>query len=201
MPGVAEREKIWQVQLHAYKTPLDDDVDFKMLAEKFPVSGGDIKNAVLKAAQFATAEQIPDREKRICQRHFEAGIRDVMQSKKVMEQTLFENGDGSHTFQAQQQISSSMIQWEQRLARTEREAAALPAIVERFDEANRQTVLQLQKIIEAQIGEMQAEQKSTFTELRNQVAQYDQRLKVLLYGIIGVGLLAAVALILVIVLR
>jgi len=201
MPGVAEREKIWQVQLHAHKTPLDDDVDFKKLAEKFPVSGGDIKNAVLKAAQFATAEQIPDREKRICQRHFEAGIRDVMQSKKVMEQTLFESGDGSHAFQAQQQISSSMIQWEQRLARAERETAALPAIVERFDEANRQTVLQLQKIMEAQIGEMQAEQKSTFTELRNQLAQYDQRLKVLLYSVAGIGLVAVVALILAIVLR
>jgi SpoVK/Ycf46/Vps4 family AAA+-type ATPase len=201
MPGVAEREEIWKVQLHAHKTPLDDDVDFKKLAEKFPVSGGDIKNAVLKAAQFATAENIPDHQKRICQRHFEAGILDVLQSKKVMDQTLFENGDGSNALQMQQQMSSSMIQWEQRLARAERETAALPKIVERFDEANRQTVLQLQQMIEAQIKEMQEEQKSTFAELRNQMAQYDQRLKVLLYGVIGVGLLGVVALILAIVLR
>jgi len=204
MPGVAEREKIWQVQLHAHKTPLDHDVDFKALAEKYPVSGGDIKNAVLKAAQFATAENMPDRDKRICQRHFEAGIRDVLQAKKVMEQTLFENGDGSHSpnaLQMQQQISSSMIQWEDRLSRAERETAALPAIVERFDEANRQTVLQLQKIIEAQIKEIQEEQKSTFAELRNQVAQYDQRLKVLLYGVVGVGLVSLMALVLAIVLR
>lgn len=199
MPGAAEREKIWQVQLHAHKTPLDDDVNFKALAEKFPVSGGDIKNAVLKAAQFATSEQIPDHQKRICQRHFEAGIRDVLQSKKVMEQTLFENGDGSHSpnfnpLQMQQQMSSAMIQWEQRLARAERETAALPAIVERFDEANRQTVLQLQKIIKAQIEQMQAEQKNTFTELRNQVAQYDQRFQMLLYGVIGIGVLSVIAL-------
>jgi SpoVK/Ycf46/Vps4 family AAA+-type ATPase len=209
MPGAAEREKIWQVQLHAHKTPLDDDVDFRKLAEKFPVSGGDIKNAVLKAAQFATAEQIPDREKRICQRHFEAGIRDVMQSKKVMEQTLFESGDGSNQAasvlqqwtQQQQQMSKSMISWEERVARLEREAAALPAIVERFDEANRQTVLQLQKIIEAQIEEMKAEHKSTFTELRNQVMQYDQRLKVLLLSVVGIGILAVIALVLALVLR
>jgi len=209
MPGMAEREKIWQVQLHAHKTPLDDDVNFKKLAEKFAVSGGEIKNAVLKAAQFATAEQIPDREKRICQRHFEAGILDVIQSKKVMEQTLFESGDGSNQAasalqqwtQQQQQMSTSMIGWEERLARLERESAALPVIVERFDEANRQTVLQLQKIIETQIEEMRNEHKSTFMELQNQVTQYDQRLKVLLYGVIGVALLGVIALILAIVLR
>lgn len=209
MPGVAEREKIWQVQLHAHKTPIDNDVDFEKLAEKFPVSGGDIKNAVLKAAQFATAEQIPDSEKRICQRHFEAGIRDVMQSKKVMEQTLFESGDGSNQAasmlqqwtQQQQHMSTSMISWEERLARLERETAALPAIVERFDEANRQTVLQLQKVIEAQIAEMQEEQKSTFTVLQNQMTQYDQRLKVLLYSVVGAGLLGIIALVLAIVLR
>jgi SpoVK/Ycf46/Vps4 family AAA+-type ATPase len=206
MPGVAEREEIWKVQLHAHKTPLGDDVDFKKLAEKFPVSGGDIKNAVLKAAQFATAENIPDHQKRICQRHFEAGILDVLQSKKVMDQTLFENGDGSHVpnanaLQMQQQISSSMIQWEQRLARAERETAALPKIVERFDEANRQTVLQLQKMMEAQMEQMQQEQKSTFVELRNQITQYDQRLKVLLYSVAGVGLLSLIALVLAILMR
>lgn len=209
MPGVAEREKIWQVQLHAHKTPLDDDVDFIALAKKFAVSGGDIKNAVLKAAQFATSEQLPDHEKRICQRHFEAGILDVMQSKKVMEQSIYESGDGSNQAasvlqqwtQQQQQMSTSMITWEERLARLEREAAALPAIVERFDEANRQTVLQLQKIIEAQIEEMKAEHKSTFTELRDQVTRYDQSFQSLLYGVIGVAVLSVLALILAIVLR
>jgi len=50
MPNLEERERIWGVQLHARKTPLAEDVDFRALAEAFPRSGGDIKNAVLKAA-------------------------------------------------------------------------------------------------------------------------------------------------------
>jgi len=76
MPDVEERERIWQVQLHARKTPLAEDVDFRALAQKYPRSGGDIKNAVLKAAQLATLEPGPDEAKRIHQRHFEQGMRE-----------------------------------------------------------------------------------------------------------------------------
>jgi SpoVK/Ycf46/Vps4 family AAA+-type ATPase len=50
MPGPAERARIWRVQVHPEKTPLADDVDFDALAERYTGSGGDIKNAVLKAA-------------------------------------------------------------------------------------------------------------------------------------------------------
>ena len=50
MPGVEEREQIWRVQVHPSRTPLADDVDFRALAEQYDVSGGDIRNAVLKAA-------------------------------------------------------------------------------------------------------------------------------------------------------
>jgi SpoVK/Ycf46/Vps4 family AAA+-type ATPase len=89
MPGEAERARIWQVQLHPLRTPLAADVDFKALASKYEVSGGDIQNAVLKAALAAAAEPIPDQSKRIHQRHFEAGIEDVMASKRVMQQSLF----------------------------------------------------------------------------------------------------------------
>ena len=96
MPGVDEREQIWRVQMHPQKTPLGPDVDFRALAEQYEVSGGDIKNAVLKAAQMATMEPGPDGEKRIQQRHFEEGMREVLASKKVMEQSLFAEGDGSH---------------------------------------------------------------------------------------------------------
>src|SRR5688500_19250746 len=42
MPGVAEREQIWKVQIHPAKTPLAADVDFRALAERYAVSGGDI---------------------------------------------------------------------------------------------------------------------------------------------------------------
>jgi hypothetical protein len=88
-PGPEEREKIWKVQIHARKTPLAADVDFAALAERYPLTGGDIKNAVLKAAQMAIAEPGPDAEKRIAQRHFEGAVDDVLASRRVMDQSLF----------------------------------------------------------------------------------------------------------------
>jgi SpoVK/Ycf46/Vps4 family AAA+-type ATPase len=90
MPDVEERERIWAVQLHARKTPLAKDVDFRALAEAYPRSGGDIKNAVLKAAQIATVEPGPDSEKRIHQRHFIQGMAEVMAAENVMSQSLFD---------------------------------------------------------------------------------------------------------------
>jgi hypothetical protein len=90
MPNVEEREQIWRVQLHARKTPLADDVDFSALAESYPRSGGDIKNAVLKAAQIATVEPGPDADKRIHQRHFIQGMEEVIAGDAVMAQSLFD---------------------------------------------------------------------------------------------------------------
>ncbi len=95
MPNQEERERIWRVQLHARKTPLAEDVDFHSLAERFPRSGGDIKNAVLKAAQIATTEPGPDADKRIHQRHFIQGMEEVVAAQAVMSQSLFtRSGDG-----------------------------------------------------------------------------------------------------------
>ena len=91
MPGVDERERIWRVQLHPTKTPLGDDVNFRGLAERFAVSGGDIKNAVLKAATAAATEPGPDVGKRIYQRHFERAIEEVVGGKSIMQQSLFED--------------------------------------------------------------------------------------------------------------
>jgi SpoVK/Ycf46/Vps4 family AAA+-type ATPase len=91
MPDIEERERIWRVQLHARKTPLATDVDFRALAEAYPRSGGDIKNAVLKAAQIATVEPGPDSEKRIHQRHFIQGMAEVMAAENVMSQSLFDD--------------------------------------------------------------------------------------------------------------
>ena len=90
LPGEAERVKIWQVQLHPSRTPLASDVDFNALASRFEVSGGDIQNAVLKAAMAAAAEPVPDSSKRIHQRHFELGVEQVMASKRVMQQSIFD---------------------------------------------------------------------------------------------------------------
>ncbi len=91
MPNVEERERIWKAQLHARKTPLAEDVDFRPLAEAYPRSGGDIKNAVLKAAQIATTEPGPDAQKRIHQRHFVQGMEEVIAAENVMSQSLFES--------------------------------------------------------------------------------------------------------------
>jgi SpoVK/Ycf46/Vps4 family AAA+-type ATPase len=94
MPDVDARERIWQVQVHPRKTPLAGDVDFRALAEAYPRSGGDIKNAVLKAAQIATTEPGPDADKRIHQRHFVQGIDEVIAGTSVMGQSLFDDAAG-----------------------------------------------------------------------------------------------------------
>jgi SpoVK/Ycf46/Vps4 family AAA+-type ATPase len=89
LPGEPERVRIWKVQMHPSRTPLAPDVDFEALARQYEVSGGDIQNAVLKAALAAAAEPIPDAQKKIHQRHFQAGIEDVVASKRVMQQSIF----------------------------------------------------------------------------------------------------------------
>lgn len=89
LPGEVERVRIWQAQLHPSRTPLASDVDFDELARRYEVSGGDIQNAVLKAALAAAAEPIPNAAKKIHQHHFIAGMDQVMASKRVMQQSIF----------------------------------------------------------------------------------------------------------------
>jgi SpoVK/Ycf46/Vps4 family AAA+-type ATPase len=89
LPGETERARIWQVQLHPSRTPLAPDVDFEALARRYEVSGGDIQNAVLKAALAAAAEQIPGPSKKIHQHHFVAGMEQVIASKRAMQQSIF----------------------------------------------------------------------------------------------------------------
>src|SRR5262249_23090647 len=90
MPGLDERERIWKVQIHPRKTPLADDVDFRALAERFALSGGDIKNAVIKAASAAAADAGPGNGRRLHQHHLERAIEEVLAAKTVMQQSLFE---------------------------------------------------------------------------------------------------------------
>ena len=54
------------------------------------MSGGDIRNAVLKAALAAAGEDTGDAFKAIHQRHFEDGIREVIAGRRVMQQSLFD---------------------------------------------------------------------------------------------------------------
>jgi SpoVK/Ycf46/Vps4 family AAA+-type ATPase len=91
VPGPAEREKIWRVQLSP-KTPLDDDVDFPQLARTYDSSGGDIRNAVLKAALAAAAEPGDDALKRITHRHLDEAMREVLDGKRVMRQSILRDG-------------------------------------------------------------------------------------------------------------
>jgi SpoVK/Ycf46/Vps4 family AAA+-type ATPase len=93
MPGVDEREQIWRVQMHPTLTPIADDVDFRALATAYEVSGGDIRNAVLKAAMAAASESGADALKTIHHRHLEAGIADVLAGKRVMQQSLLRPAD------------------------------------------------------------------------------------------------------------
>ncbi|HEY3268904.1 MAG TPA: ATP-binding protein [Armatimonadota bacterium] len=93
LPGPEERRAIWIAQL-SRRTPLGEDVDFTELADRFELSGGDIKNAVLKAAQMAAGEEGPDADKRIHHRHFVMAAEEVIEGRRVMQQTLFEE-DGS----------------------------------------------------------------------------------------------------------
>jgi SpoVK/Ycf46/Vps4 family AAA+-type ATPase len=95
MPGVEERERIWELQIHPKKTPLASDVDFRRLAERYGVSGGDIKNAVIKAAAAAAAEPGADLGKRITQRHFETATEEVLAAKGIMQQSLFAGAGGA----------------------------------------------------------------------------------------------------------
>ena len=90
MPGVHEREQIWRVQVHPTLTPLGEDVDFRALAARYEVSGGDIRNAVLKAALAAASEPGPDARKAIHQRHLDDAMREVIAAKRVMQQSLFD---------------------------------------------------------------------------------------------------------------
>ena len=89
IPGPEERARIWQLQVHPKKTPLAPDVDFQLLAERYTVSGGDIKNAVLKAAAVAAGEPGSDLSKHIKQADFEAAMVEVLAAKEVMQQSLF----------------------------------------------------------------------------------------------------------------
>ena len=122
MPGVEERERIWQVQIHPRKTPLARDVSFKALAQKYEAAGGDIKNAVLKAASAAAAERGSDAGKAISQRHFERAMEDVLAAKAVMQQSLFEDRPVAEPFAAALQLAEarwrSVALWAIALAST-----------------------------------------------------------------------------------
>jgi SpoVK/Ycf46/Vps4 family AAA+-type ATPase len=133
MPNVEERERIWRVQIHSRKTPLADDVDFGALAATYARSGGDIKNAVLKAAQIATVEPGPDADKRIHQRHFIHGMEEVIAAEGVMSQSLFDDPSGTslgvmdRLSEAQEDLRAELALLAERFERLEHTLRAVAA--------------------------------------------------------------------------
>jgi len=111
MPGVDEREQIWKVQIHPSKTPLADNVNFRDLAERYPVSGGDIKNAVLKAATMAAADPGIDSAKSIHQWQLERAMEEVVSGKHVMQQSLFEKGELSSEDRLMRAVEAAELRW------------------------------------------------------------------------------------------
>jgi SpoVK/Ycf46/Vps4 family AAA+-type ATPase len=111
MPGVEEREQIWRVQVHPVKTPLGDDVNFRVLAERYAVSGGDIKNAVLKAATMAAAEPTMDETKRIHQWQLERAMNEVVAGRSVMQQSLYGEGEQSSDERLMRAVEAAELRW------------------------------------------------------------------------------------------
>ena len=111
MPGVEEREKIWRVQIHPEKTPLGDDVDFRTLAERYAVSGGDIKNAVLKAATMAASAPVVEGPRQIHQVEFERAMDEVVAGRSVMQQSLFDEGGQSADERLVRAVDAAELRW------------------------------------------------------------------------------------------
>lgn len=83
-PDAADRERIWQVNLPT-DTPLAPDVDFGLLARRFRIAGGNIRNIILASAFLAARDEQP-----IAMTHlFHAARREFQKMGRLIEDTLF----------------------------------------------------------------------------------------------------------------
>jgi SpoVK/Ycf46/Vps4 family AAA+-type ATPase len=73
MPTPEMRVKIWQRMIPA-KAPVAKNIDWKKLAN-VELSGGYIKNAVLRAARMAAIEKLPNDKKKITMQHFVTALK------------------------------------------------------------------------------------------------------------------------------
>jgi len=200
MPGPDEREKIWRAQLHAKKTPLADDVDFRALAERYPGSGGDVKNSVLKAAQAAIVEPGEDRDKRISQRHFEEAMDEVLAGKRVMEQSIFGAAAASglpmpwsaNTPAAVDDAGDDLTALATRLVEVEDALVPVPDALRRLEAARDDTAVRLDQLL----ATLTQQQEGAQAVLAQHQAAWENRLnRVLLMsgGAVVVALAALVA--------
>jgi SpoVK/Ycf46/Vps4 family AAA+-type ATPase len=170
-PGPEERERIWQVQIHPRKTPLAPDVDFRALAERHEVSGGDIKNAVLKAAQMAAFDGGDAQGKRIHQRHFQSAMEEVLSAKRVMEQSLFDTDEPNAQLHALTGAGGVMGQVTTRQDSLEDDLSALAARLVQMEDQGEAFAGALQRVAEqgASGQEEVAEVRDTMEHLRTEV--------------------------------
>ncbi|HOM82277.1 MAG: AAA family ATPase [Armatimonadetes bacterium] len=171
MPGARERELIWKVQIHPQRTPLAEDVDFRALAEAYALSGGDIKNAVLKAAQMAAGEEGPDHRKRIHQRHFEAAVQEVLEAKRVMDQSLF--GEVDLNGPASAVVTAAFQEVESRITELEKEAEAIPPQIATI----RQEVSIVLEGFSARVEGIQEEHAARIAEVKRQLEETRQSME------------------------
>jgi hypothetical protein len=188
-PGLEEREKIWKVQIHGRKTPLGEDVDFRALAERYPASGGDIKNAVLKAAQMAIAEPGNDEAKRIEQRHFEQGIEEVLGAKRVMDQSLFGAAATMLPDLAGGGMDDEVATLTSRLMEVEDSVADVPAAIRRLEENHARARTEAER----ERAALAAQQKEALDALRGGAAQAAARAQLAVWISLGAAVLSAAA--------
>lgn len=173
-PGPHERELIWKAQLHPQKTPLADDVDFHALAEQYPATGGDIKNAVLKAAQVAAGEKGADSQKRITQRHFETAIRTVLEAKKVMDQNLFGTPAEPNTAEALLTVLQGI---EARVEKLEGKTADTDDRLNTLRSEVNLVLADLSRRVEGLQAEMAASGKAAAEQLQTFTTEWNERLR------------------------
>ena len=202
MPGPEEREKIWRSQIHARKTPLADDVDFRALAERYPGSGGDIKNAVLKAAQAAIAEPGEDAQKRIAQHHFLQAMDEVLAGKRVMDQSLFGaaaaasslpmpwSADGAAG--ASDELRDDVSALAARLVEVEDALVTVPDALKRIDAGRGET----QRRIEQLVASAEQEREAARAVLAQHQAAWERRLNMVLGASAVAIVLAVIAIVL-----
>jgi SpoVK/Ycf46/Vps4 family AAA+-type ATPase len=125
-PGPEVRPFVWKAQLSP-QTPLADDVDFEALGRDYEMTGGDIKNAVLKAAQMAAGEEGPDAGKSIHQHHFLTAIEEVLDARRVMSQSLYDDGNGNGLMPWEPLVVAARLEAVEASALEGREETALVA--------------------------------------------------------------------------
>ena len=83
-PEATDRKRIWQVNFPK-ETPLTPDVDFELLATRFRIPGGNIRNIILSAAFLAAEDEQPVGMKQL----LHASQREYQKLGRLIDERLF----------------------------------------------------------------------------------------------------------------